>query len=152
MSIHTAAAAVLRDPSRLKLCTAAVCCCIIPIRTRNTVCTDTTYTGRLCAWQLGCRQSPWFFFCVRNTNGTSVTLSLQPIYVLTSYNAIRLADHAVFTNQVMERLRRLRASISHADSAHRFTKLGVDVYIGHGKFTSPSTVEVRTAVSVYNRR
>ena len=38
---------------------------------------------------------------------------------------------------------RLRASISHHDSAERFTKdLGVDVYIGKGVFTSPSTIAV----------
>lgn len=42
----------------------------------------------------------------------------------------------------MERLRRLRAGISHHDSAARFTKLGIDVYIGHGEFTSHNTVEV----------
>lgn len=43
----------------------------------------------------------------------------------------------------MERLRRLRADISHHDSAHRFSKdLGVDMYIGKGVFTSANTVEV----------
>jgi pyruvate/2-oxoglutarate dehydrogenase complex dihydrolipoamide dehydrogenase (E3) component len=37
---------------------------------------------------------------------------------------------------IMERLRKLRASIAHNDSAHRFQNdLGVDVFIGHGKFT-----------------
>lgn len=46
--------------------------------------------------------------------------------------------------QVMERLRRLRAGISHHDSAHRFSRdLGVDVFIGKGVFTSANTVEVR---------
>ena len=44
----------------------------------------------------------------------------------------------------MERLRRLRADISHNDSAERFTKLGIDVYMGRGEFTSPSTVKART--------
>lgn len=44
--------------------------------------------------------------------------------------------------KVMERLRKLRAGISHHDSAERFTNLGVDVYIGHGEFTSPNTIEV----------
>jgi len=42
----------------------------------------------------------------------------------------------------MERMRRLRAGISGHDSAERFRKLGVDVYIGHGRFVGPSTVEV----------
>ncbi|CEM14661.1 unnamed protein product [Vitrella brassicaformis CCMP3155] len=45
--------------------------------------------------------------------------------------------------EVMQRMRRLRASISHHDSAERFTKdLGVDVYIGKGVFTSPNTITV----------
>jgi pyruvate/2-oxoglutarate dehydrogenase complex dihydrolipoamide dehydrogenase (E3) component len=42
----------------------------------------------------------------------------------------------------MERMRRLRAGISEHDSAERFRKLGVDVYIGHGRFEGPSTVEI----------
>lgn len=44
--------------------------------------------------------------------------------------------------KVMERMRELRANISPHDSAKRFTTLGIDVFIGSGKFTSDSTVEV----------
>ncbi|MBI5855012.1 MAG: mercuric reductase [Nitrospirae bacterium] len=43
----------------------------------------------------------------------------------------------------MARMRKLRARISHNDSAHRYTKLGVDVYIGSGQFTGQDTIEVR---------
>ncbi|HSG41473.1 MAG TPA: FAD-dependent oxidoreductase, partial [Thermoanaerobaculia bacterium] len=42
----------------------------------------------------------------------------------------------------MERMRRLRAGISHVDSAPRFQRLGVDVFLGEGRFISPDTVEV----------
>jgi pyruvate/2-oxoglutarate dehydrogenase complex dihydrolipoamide dehydrogenase (E3) component len=42
----------------------------------------------------------------------------------------------------MERMRKLRAGISYHDSVERFAKLGVDVFIGNGRFISPSTVEV----------
>jgi pyruvate/2-oxoglutarate dehydrogenase complex dihydrolipoamide dehydrogenase (E3) component/uncharacterized membrane protein YdjX (TVP38/TMEM64 family) len=42
----------------------------------------------------------------------------------------------------MERMRRLRAGISSHDSAERFRNLGVDVFIGNGRFISPSVVEV----------
>lgn len=42
----------------------------------------------------------------------------------------------------MERVRKLRARISHNDSAHRFTKLGVDVFIGAGHFKGPDAVEI----------
>jgi pyruvate/2-oxoglutarate dehydrogenase complex dihydrolipoamide dehydrogenase (E3) component len=44
---------------------------------------------------------------------------------------------------VMERMRRLRAGISSHDSAERFKKLGVDVFLGPAKFTSRRTVEVQ---------
>ncbi len=42
----------------------------------------------------------------------------------------------------MARMRKLRARISHVDSAHRYKKLGVDVFIGEGTFTGSNTVEV----------
>ncbi|GAB5403047.1 MAG: mercuric reductase [Aureliella sp.] len=44
--------------------------------------------------------------------------------------------------QVMERMRRLRADMAHHDAAERFQELGVDVFLGGGKFTSSDTVEV----------
>jgi pyruvate/2-oxoglutarate dehydrogenase complex dihydrolipoamide dehydrogenase (E3) component len=43
---------------------------------------------------------------------------------------------------VMERLRRLRAAISHHDSAARLRSLGVDVFLGQGTFTGPDSIEV----------
>ncbi|MEH2332852.1 mercuric reductase [Nostoc sp.] len=44
--------------------------------------------------------------------------------------------------KVMDRMRRVRASISHNDSAERFSSLGVDVFFGSGRFVSKNTVEV----------
>src|SRR6266404_3517717 len=43
---------------------------------------------------------------------------------------------------VMERMRRLRADLSPNDSAQRFAKLGVDVFLGEARFAGPHTVEV----------
>ena len=43
---------------------------------------------------------------------------------------------------VMERMRRLRARISAHDSARRFKDLGVDVFLGEGKFSGPDSLEV----------
>lgn len=43
---------------------------------------------------------------------------------------------------VMERMRKLRAGISHHDSAARFKSLGIDVFIGIAKFTGMDSVEV----------
>lgn len=42
----------------------------------------------------------------------------------------------------MERMRRLRAGISGHDSARRFQGLGVDVFLGEGRFVSPEEIEV----------
>ena len=47
---------------------------------------------------------------------------------------------------VMERMRRLRAGISHHDSAKRFSGLGVDMFIGEAKFTGRDSVEVPFAI------
>ncbi|MES1244909.1 MAG: mercuric reductase [Acidobacteriota bacterium] len=42
----------------------------------------------------------------------------------------------------MARMRRLRAGISVHDSAERFRGLGVDVFLGEGRFTGPDAIEV----------
>lgn len=42
----------------------------------------------------------------------------------------------------MERMRRLRADVSRHDSAERLRSLGVDVFLGEGRFSGPDTVEV----------
>jgi pyruvate/2-oxoglutarate dehydrogenase complex dihydrolipoamide dehydrogenase (E3) component len=43
---------------------------------------------------------------------------------------------------VMERMRRLRAGIGHHDSAERFKKLGIDVFLGEASFNSGSSIQV----------
>ncbi len=43
---------------------------------------------------------------------------------------------------LMERMRTRRSEIARHDSAQRFTDLGVDVYLGEGRFTGESTLEV----------
>jgi pyruvate/2-oxoglutarate dehydrogenase complex dihydrolipoamide dehydrogenase (E3) component len=43
---------------------------------------------------------------------------------------------------VMARMRKLRAQISHNDSAHRYANLGVDVFIGSGRFTGSGAIQV----------
>ncbi len=44
--------------------------------------------------------------------------------------------------EIMRRMRRIRAEISDHDSARRFKDLGIDVYLGDGRFTGPDTFEV----------
>ncbi|MCH2181808.1 MAG: mercuric reductase [Mariniblastus sp.] len=43
----------------------------------------------------------------------------------------------------MQRMRRLRARISHVDSAQRFADLGVDVYFGQARFAGPTSLEIQ---------
>jgi len=52
---------------------------------------------------------------------------------------------------VMERMRRLRAALSRHDSVQRFTSLGVDVFLGSGRFTGPDAVEVAGRRLNFNR-
>ncbi|HUQ67997.1 MAG TPA: mercuric reductase, partial [Planctomycetaceae bacterium] len=52
---------------------------------------------------------------------------------------------------VMERLRRLRADIAPNDSAARFRGLGVDVFLGQGRFTGPDTIDVGGQTLRYRR-
>nr|MDJ0707570.1 mercuric reductase [Leptolyngbyaceae cyanobacterium MO_188.B28] len=52
-------------------------------------------------------------------------------------------DHvAVDFPAVMERMRRIRARISPIDSPASAQKVGVDVFLGEGRFTGPDTIEV----------
>ncbi|KKL04543.1 hypothetical protein LCGC14_2614990, partial [marine sediment metagenome] len=43
---------------------------------------------------------------------------------------------------VMERMRRIRSQISEHDSAERFRELGIDVFLGLGRFAGADTVEI----------
>lgn len=53
------------------------------------------------------------------------------------------ASEKIDFRAAMERVRRLRARISHHDAVERFQKeYGVDVFLGEARFTSPETVEV----------
>ncbi|HYD47170.1 MAG TPA: mercuric reductase [Terriglobales bacterium] len=55
---------------------------------------------------------------------------------------VNVGDVSVDFAAVMERMRRLRAEISRNDSVARFRSLGVDVYIGHGRFAGGNSIEV----------
>src|SRR5437870_6641733 len=55
---------------------------------------------------------------------------------------VRVSGVDVDFAAVMERMRRLRAGIAPHDGAERFTRLGVDVFLGDGCFTGPTTLAV----------
>jgi pyruvate/2-oxoglutarate dehydrogenase complex dihydrolipoamide dehydrogenase (E3) component len=60
-------------------------------------------------------------------------------------------DSRVDFTAVMERMRRLRAALSSKDGAERFQGLGVDVFLGEGRFSGPDTVEVGGKTLRYSR-
>jgi len=43
---------------------------------------------------------------------------------------------------VMQRMRRIRAGISHHDSAERFRRLGIDLFLGHAQFANKELITV----------
>jgi pyruvate/2-oxoglutarate dehydrogenase complex dihydrolipoamide dehydrogenase (E3) component len=52
---------------------------------------------------------------------------------------------------VMERMRKLRAGISHHDSAVRFQQLGIDVFLGAGHFLRNNGIEVGDKILRYKK-
>src|ERR1043166_8150615 len=58
---------------------------------------------------------------------------------------VRVSQVEVDFTAVMERVRSVRANISPHDSAKRFSELGVDVFLGEGKFVDSTAIEVRGA-------
>jgi pyruvate/2-oxoglutarate dehydrogenase complex dihydrolipoamide dehydrogenase (E3) component len=64
---------------------------------------------------------------------------------------VRIPGVEVDFPAVMERMRQLRSRIALNDSVQRFTNLGVDVFLGHGQFTSPTTVEVDGRILEFSR-
>ncbi len=66
---------------------------------------------------------------------------------------IRVAERAtVDFPEVMRRMRAVRAGISSADSVSRFSgELGVDVFLGHARFSGPAQIEVGDASLNFKR-
>lgn len=70
----------------------------------------------------------------------------------------RAADFGVRTSVssfdfpfVMERMRQIRAGLSHVDAAGRFARLGVDVYFGEARFVRPDAIVVGDAELSFSR-
>jgi len=64
---------------------------------------------------------------------------------------VRVSGVEVDFPVVMERMRRLRSQIAPNDSVRRFADLGVDVFIGQGTFTSPTTLAVDGTTLEFSR-
>ncbi|MGH7558160.1 MAG: mercuric reductase [Gemmatimonadota bacterium] len=64
---------------------------------------------------------------------------------------ITIGDVEVDFAAVMERMRRIRASLAVHDSARRFRDLGVDVFLGEGRFVSRDALQVEGATLRFRR-
>jgi pyruvate/2-oxoglutarate dehydrogenase complex dihydrolipoamide dehydrogenase (E3) component len=54
-----------------------------------------------------------------------------------------VGDITLDFGKAMERMRRIRAGISHHDSFERYSReLGIDVFLGSGRFTGPDSIDV----------
>lgn len=64
---------------------------------------------------------------------------------------VHVDEQAVSINfdEVMQRMRRIRAEISYDDSVARFRSEGVDVFLGAASFSDPNTIEVNDGTSIY---
>lgn len=69
-----------------------------------------------------------------------------------SYYGMNTEDLSLLDfSKVMERMRRLRAQISDHDSAERFRSLGVDVFLGEGKFRDRQSLEVEGKILKFKK-
>src|ERR1700751_4824954 len=58
------------------------------------------------------------------------------------YGVVAVAAPDVDFAAVMSRMRRLRKELSKNDSVDRFASLGVDVFLGNGRFSGADSIEV----------
>jgi len=80
--------------------------------------------------------------CVPSKSVISAARAIAAVRDAASFGVYVSNGVKVDFGQVMERMRRLRASIAPNDSAQRFSDLGVDVFIGNGQFIDTKTIEV----------
>ena len=64
---------------------------------------------------------------------------------------VKVAEPEIDFAAVMSRVRRVRAELAPVDSAERYRSLGVDVFLGEGKFVNEDTVEVDGAKLHFGR-
>lgn len=89
-------------------------------------------TGGDCL-NLGCVPSKALIRCAR---------AVADVRGAADHGVRQTGELAVDFPAVMARMRRLRADLSRADSVHRFETLGVDVFLGDGRFVGRDVLEV----------
>jgi pyruvate/2-oxoglutarate dehydrogenase complex dihydrolipoamide dehydrogenase (E3) component len=81
--------------------------------------------------------------CVPSKGIISAARAAYNVAAAGGFGVVSGGNPAVDFGKAMERMRRIRAELSFHDSAERFSKeLGVDIFIGQGRFTGPDSIEV----------
>lgn len=83
------------------------------------------------------------FGCVPSKGLLSVSKRLGMMRKAADYGIAMGQDPQADFAKVMERMRAIRAGIGHHDGAPRFRDLGVDVFLGEGRFVAENMVEVQ---------
>ncbi|MCE9527869.1 MAG: FAD-dependent oxidoreductase, partial [Planctomycetales bacterium] len=94
----------------------------------------------------GCVPSKALIRAARDARGRESLASVIP-----QVDSLRPPKTPDLFSSAMERMRELRARISHHDSAERFTNLGVDVFLGDAHFTGPNSLEVAGQTLTFKR-
>lgn len=81
--------------------------------------------------------------CVPSKGVISAARAFQGVRESPNFGVRLAGEPEIEFSAVMERMRRIRTEISHHDSAKRYRdEIGVDVYLGEGRFTSKDSIEV----------
>ena len=89
--------------------------------------------------------------CVPSKALISAARAAAGVCKATEFGLHAVGEPQVDFPAVMQRMRRLRAEISRNDSAGRFRDLGVDVFIGEGRFEGNGTVRVGDRTLSYKK-
>lgn len=82
------------------------------------------------------------FGCVPSKALIASAQAITACHRASEYGIVTPIRASVDFPAVMERVRRLRAQLSSADSARRFKELGVDVFFGMARFINPDQLQV----------
>jgi pyruvate/2-oxoglutarate dehydrogenase complex dihydrolipoamide dehydrogenase (E3) component len=82
------------------------------------------------------------FGCVPSKALLRAARAVADVGRMEGYGVIVRPPPVVDFAAVMERMRRLRLELSEKDSVSRFHRLGVDVFIGEGRFSGPDSIAV----------
>jgi pyruvate/2-oxoglutarate dehydrogenase complex dihydrolipoamide dehydrogenase (E3) component len=89
--------------------------------------------------------------CVPSKAVIRIARAAQSVREASDYGVHTIGGFKIDFAAGMERVRRLRAGISEHDSAERFKHLGVDVFLGEGRFTDRSRIEVGGQTLTFSR-